>query len=101
MGKLFEEDRLGYYTLGDLVGAAGVDDGDVRDADEAEDHVEVRTFEVVGVQGRTFGVRAAAGDDDGDLLAAGETLEAVGPEGEGLVEADDVVDPGLENRGGR
>ena len=33
VGELLEEDRLGDLALGDLVGAAGVDDGDVRDAD--------------------------------------------------------------------
>ena len=38
MDKLLEENRLGDFTLGDFIGAAGVDDGDVRNADEAKDH---------------------------------------------------------------
>jgi hypothetical protein len=45
-----KEDRRGNRTLGDLVGAAGVHDGEVRDADEAEDDAEVGAFEVVGLQ---------------------------------------------------
>ena len=45
MDELLKEDRRSDRTLGDLVGAAGVDDGDVRDADEAEDDAEVGAFE--------------------------------------------------------
>jgi hypothetical protein len=51
VGELLEEDGLGDCALGDLVGAAGVDNGDVRDADEAEDYIEVGAFEVVGLEG--------------------------------------------------
>jgi hypothetical protein len=35
VNELLEEDRLGDFTLGDSVGAAGVDDGDVCDANKA------------------------------------------------------------------
>jgi hypothetical protein len=33
--EFFQEDRLGDFALGNFVGAAGVDDRDVGDADEA------------------------------------------------------------------
>jgi hypothetical protein len=42
------------------------------------------------------GVDAAAGDDEGHLSALGEAFVAGG---EGLADADDVVDPGLEDGG--
>jgi hypothetical protein len=85
MNELLDEDGLGDCTLGDLVGATSMNDGDVGDADEPEDDLEVGAFEVVGLQGRAGGVIAATGDDDCDLLAGGETLEAFGAEGKVLL----------------
>ena len=49
MGKLLEEDRSGDLTLGDPVRAAGMDDGDVGDPDEAEDDAQVGGLGVVGL----------------------------------------------------
>lgn len=99
MDEFFEEDGGGDLTLGDLVGASGVDNGDVCDADEAEDHVEVGTFKVVGLHGGTGGVFAATGDDDGDFLAGCEAFEAIRTDRECLVETDDVVNPSFQGCG--
>src|SRR6266436_692049 len=96
VGKLLEEDRSGYLTLGDPVRAAGMDDSEVRDTDEAEDDAKVGALDVVGLHGRACGVLAAAGDDDGDLLPLDEALQSLGAKAEGLVETDDMVNPGLE-----
>jgi len=95
--ELLDEDRIGDLTLANRVRAAGVDDGEVGNADEAEDDSEVRTLKVVGLERRPRRVLAAAGDDDRDLLAGCKALEPFWAKGEGLVEADDVVDPGLED----
>src|SRR6202011_4694932 len=75
-----------------------MDDGDVRDADKAKDDAEVRAFDVIGLHGRACGVFAATGDDNGDLLTGRKALETVGSKGEGLIETDDVVNPGLKHR---
>src|ERR1700677_475859 len=99
MDELLDENRLGNPALSDLVRAASVNDGEVGDADKPKDYAEVRSFEVVGLHRGACGVLAAAGDDDGDLLAACKTLEPFGAKGEGLVEADDMVDPCLEHGG--
>jgi hypothetical protein len=71
--ELLDEDRLSDLTLVDCVSATGVDDGEVRNANEAEDNAEVGAFEVVRLEPRSRGVLAAAGDGDGDLLAGCET----------------------------
>lgn len=39
--RIFEEDGLSNLTLGEVFGSAGVDDGDVRNTDKAEDDAEV------------------------------------------------------------
>src|SRR3984893_7065587 len=96
VGKLLEEDRSGYLTLGDPVRAAGMDDSEVRDTDEAEDDAKVGALDVVGLHGRARRVLAAAGDDDRDLLPFDKALQSLGAKAEGLVEPDDVVNPGLE-----
>ena len=51
MDEPLEEDRLGDSALCDLVCAAGVDDGDIGDPNEAEDDAEVGAFRVVGLHG--------------------------------------------------
>jgi hypothetical protein len=78
-------------------GAAGKDEVDVRDADEAQYLLEVAGLCVVALHVGAGGVDAAGGEDDGELLALEEAF--VGG-GEGLVDADDVVDVGLEDGGG-
>ncbi len=65
-----------------------------------QDQAEVGDLLVVGFVGGSGGIRAAAGGDDGCLLAFEETfVAAFGRRGEGLADTDNVVDPGLEGGG--
>jgi hypothetical protein len=98
-GRQARESRPGRPYLGDLIGTASVDNVDVGGADEAEDDLEVGAFEIVGLHRRARGVFAAAGDDNGELLSCGKTLETLRAKAESLVETDDVLDPGLQDRG--
>ena len=53
MDEPLEKERLGDCALCDLVRAAGLDDGEIGDPDEAEDKAEVGAFHVIGLHGRT------------------------------------------------
>jgi hypothetical protein len=85
--ELLDEDRLSDLTLVDCVSATGVDDGEVRNANEAEDNAEVGAFEVVRL---VHGV----GDDD---FVGGEQLgdEFVGDLEGGLVVGGVLVGSGV------
>src|SRR5438309_8531208 len=72
--ELLQEDRSSDLPLCDPVRAAGMDDSDVGDTDEAKDDPEVRRLSVVCLHGRAGVVLTAAGDDDGDLLAFAKAL---------------------------
>jgi len=79
--------------------AAGVDEGDVGDSDEAEDGAQVGLDEVErGHDGGRI-VDATGGDDEGDLLTLEQAFGGAAGVGEGLAGAGDEVDPELEDRG--
>ena len=89
-----EEVCLGALAGGDGTGSAGEDDLAVGHADEAENLLEIGGLGVVALGGGAGGVEAAGGDDDGELLALDLAFISAG---DGDADADDVVDPGLED----
>ena len=80
----------------DRAGATGFDDGDVGDADEAEDQLEIGALGVIAFGGAAGTVVAAAGYEDGGLLVGNEAFVTLWADGEGDTDANDVIDPGLE-----
>ncbi|CBJ34892.1 hypothethical protein (plasmid) [Ralstonia solanacearum PSI07] len=74
-------------------------EGDIRDAEKAEGHLQIGFLMIEGGGGRAFAVDAAARGGDDQLLAAAQSDRAVLPVAERLPGDGDAVDPGLQLRG--
>src|SRR5271156_833834 len=79
--------------------AAGVDEGDVGDSEEAEDGAQIRFNEVK--RGHDSGriVDAAGSHEESDFLSLEQAFGGSAGVGKGLAGAGDLVDPELEDRG--
>ena len=76
----------------------GIDEGDIRQANEAEHAPEIGLVEIHALA-RALAVDAAARRHDEHLLAAQQALGSVRAVAKGASRPDDVIDPGLKSRG--